>query len=318
MTKQTGKKYLIRNWAEYNKALVNRGSVNIWFEDSASTWKEKKRTGKKGRPKIYSDNAILCALLLKSVYHLPLRSLQGFLQWIVQVLRLSLPVPCYTQISRRSAQIGQKLKRLTGKRPTDIVFDSTGVKVYGEGEWKVRQYGKGKRRVWRKVHLAVCPNSHEILLSELTDNCTTDASVGKRMIEKLSKRTENFYGDGAYDQEPMYRNLHNRKIKTIVPPRKGGRLWNLDRQPWMLDRNNAIRAIAGLGNDEEGRKIWKILSGYHRRSIGETAMFRFKRIFGDHFSFRKFKRQKAELYAKSLAMNIMTKLGMPKGQWVEC
>ena len=316
MTNETRKKYRIRNWPEYNKALINRGSFTIWFEESAEKWEEKTRSGKKGRPRTYFDECILCALVIRAVYHLPLRGLQGFLRWIFQIMNLSLPVPCYTRICRRAAQIGQELKTLTSKRVTDIVFDSTGVKVYGEGEWKVRQHGKAKRRTWRKVHFAICPDSHEIVLGELTDSRSSDAKVGERMVEKLPQGIERAYGDGAYDRGPFYAHLAGKGMQALIPPRRGGRLQNLTKKPWMTDRNNALRAIAGLGNDDEARKLWKILSGYHRRSLGETAMFRLKKLFGDAFCSREIRRQKAELYAKSIALNKMTRLGMPKGEWM--
>lgn len=308
--------YRIRNWSEYNKALIQRGSINIWFEDSSSKWLEKNHLKKKGRRKIYSDEAILCSLILRAVYHLPLRALKGFLQWIFHTMHLSLPVPCYTRICRRAVSIGQELKRLSSKRPTDIVFDSSGVKVYGEGEWKVRQHGKSKRRTWRKIHLALCPHSHEILLSELTVSTSTDAQVASKMVNKLPTSTRKVYGDGAYDQEPFYKPLDALGIKAIVPPRRGGRLQDIEKRPWMKNRNDALRAIAGLGKDDEARKLWKIIEGYHTRSLVETAMFRFKKVFGSDFRSREISRQKAELYAKSIALNKMTKLGMPKGSWI--
>ncbi|MDX8430593.1 MAG: hypothetical protein SNF33_03975 [Candidatus Algichlamydia australiensis] len=84
----------------------------------------------------------------------------------------------------------------------------------------------------------------------------------------------------------------------------------------MRDRNEALEAIKGLGGDEEGRKIWKKLIGYHRRSMAETAMYRFKTIFGDKLKTRKLKNQRAEAYAKSVAMNKISSLGMPKGEWI--
>jgi len=208
------------------------------------------------------------------------------------------------------------LKCLNHKKPTDIVFDSTGVKVYGEGEWKVRQHGKGKRRAWRKVHLGICPDSHEIVLSQLTQSSQTDGKVGKKMVKKLPRSVKNCFGDGAYDQGPFYQELYTRGIESTIPPRRRGRLQNLKKKPWFQNRNDAIRAIVGLGHDDEARKLWKILSGYHKRSIGETAMFRFKKIFGGDFRAREFKKQKAELYVKSIAMNKMTRLGMPKGEWI--
>jgi len=311
-----GKKHRIRNWPEYNRALVNRGSLTIWFEDSPEKWLETQKTGLKGRPRMYSDQAILCALVIQAVFHLPLRALRGFLLWAFSSMKLDLPVPCYTRICRRAASLGQDLQSLSKNRPTDIVFDSTGVKVYGEGEWKVRQHGKGKRRTWRKVHLGVCPDSHEIVISELTESGQTDGKVGKRMARKIPKSVKVAFGDGAYDQGPFYQVLYELGIQAIIPPRRGGRLQRLEEKPWFRDRNDAIRAITGLGKDNEARKLWKILSGYHTRSIGETAMSRFKRIFGGEFRARELKRQKAELYAKSIAMNKMTRLGMPKTEWV--
>lgn len=124
------------------------------------------------------------------------------------------------------------------------------------------------------------------------------------------------YGDGADDRGPFYQKLYERGIQAIISRRRDGRLQNLDRKPWFRDRNDAIRAITGLGKDDEARKLWKTLAGYHRHSIGEKAMSRFKRIFGGEFRGRELKKQKAELYAKSIALNKMTRLGMPKSEWV--
>lgn len=309
--------YRIRNWSEYNKALIQRGSITMWFQgQTPEKWRASRGAKKRGRPRIYSDDAILCALVIRAVYRLPLRALQGFLCSIVDILQLALPVPCYTRICRRAVLLGQELNKLTRKQPRDIVFDSSGVKVYGEGEWKVRQHGKGKRRTWRKIHLAVCPDSHEIILSELTESKDTDARVGRKMVSKLPKRTKTVYGDGAYDQELFYEPLYQRGIRTLVPPRRRGRLRDLTIKPWMRDRNEAICTITGLGRDDEARKTWKQLAGYHTRSLAETAMSRFKRFFGGDFRSQELKRQKAELYAKSIAMNRMTRLGMPKGHWI--
>jgi IS5 family transposase len=312
----TAHTYRIRNWSEYNKALIKRGSVTVWFEDAVPVWKETHRSGKKGRPQTYSDEAILCALVIRSVYHLPLRALQGFLIWMFSMMTLSLPVPCYTRICRRAASLGRELKKLSTKRPTDIIFDSTGVKVYGEGEWKVRQHGKGKRRVWRKVHLGICPHSHEIILSQLTDSAEPDARAAERMLGKLPKRVKRVYGDGAYDQGPFRRKAHRRGIHTIIPPRRGSKLQDIEAKPWMKSRNDAVLAMKGLGDDDEARALWKMLSGYHKRSLVETTMSRFKGIFGPGFRSREWGRQQAELYAKSVALNKMTRLGMPKGRWV--
>src|SRR6187431_2520358 len=82
--------YRVKNWGEYNKALIQRGNISVWFsEDAIQKWAAPKQPGK-GRPKVYSDDAILCALLLRAVYNLPLRALQGFLGALVSLLVLAL------------------------------------------------------------------------------------------------------------------------------------------------------------------------------------------------------------------------------------
>jgi len=309
---QEKKKHPIRNWSSYNQALVNRGSLTIWLEDTPKTWMPSTQTGKKGRPKTYSDDAILLALVLRSIYHLPLRALEGFITSLFQMMHSPLPVPCYTQICRRAADLSQSLIRLSQTTPTDIVFDSTGVKVYGEGEWKVRQHGKGKRRTWKKVHLAICPKSHEIIMSELTESIETDGKVCEKMIPQLPESVQNVLADGAYDQSGVYQALHKRDIKSIIPPRKNSKPKDLVEAPWYRPRNEALQEISKNENQTEGRKAWKQSSGYHKRSLVETAMFRFKSIFGGNFRSRETRRQKAELFAKSIAMNKMTQLGMPQ------
>jgi hypothetical protein len=165
MTNQTKTKYRIRNWPEYNKALVQRGSITLWFsEESIKKWHDSpKAKGEKGRPRIYSDDAILCALLVRAVYHLPLRALQGFLFSLILSLGLKLLVPSYSQMSRRAKDLHKELKKLSSRRPCDIIFDSTGLKVYGEGEWKVRQDGVSKRRTWRKLHIGLV-HCHSLIL----------------------------------------------------------------------------------------------------------------------------------------------------------
>jgi Transposase DDE domain len=316
MTKQTETKYRIRNWSEYNRGLVNRGSLTIWFSEEAIEGWLAKNCRKRGRPKIYSDEAILCALVIKAVYRLPFRALRGFILSLVQLLGLLIPVPCYTRICRRAAELGQQIENLGGKKPSDIVFDSSGLKVYGEGEWKVRQHGKSKRRTWRKIHLALCPDSHEIVLSYLSENSEVDCEVVPKMRCYLPRSVRRSYGDGAYDKEPCYKEFHRAGIEPIIPPQRGAVLHDLAKEPWMKNRNDAIRAIAGLGNDDEARKIWKKLVGYHRRSLGETGFYRWKTLFGGELKSRKILNQRGEIYAKSIALNRMTRLGMPDGKWV--
>lgn len=239
--------YRIRNWKDYNRSLINRGSITVWFSDESREKWSAEKTGEKGRPRIYSDEAILCALVIKAVYHLSLRSLQGFLTSLIYQLVLSLRAPSYCQVCRRASRLGSKLKRLSGnRRITDIVIDSTGLKVYGKGEWKVRTHGKSKRRTWRKVHLAICPDSHMISLALLIDNSIIDSEAFEEMVDYLPRTVKKAYGDGAYDRSGSYRKLWRRGIIPIVPPQCGAVLHDISEEPWMGDRNDAIRLISGM------------------------------------------------------------------------
>jgi len=309
-------KYRIRNWNHYNKSLIQRGSITVWFSDEAvKKWRAPKEPRKKGHPFIYSDDAILTALIIRSVFHLPLRALEGFMLSLTMLMKIILPIPCYTQICKRSKFLGQELEKLSRRNITDLVIDSTGLKVYGEGEWKVRKHGYTKRRTWRKLHLAVCPDSNEVIFNVLTDSTTSDGEVYLDFIEISPRSLKRSFGDGAYDSRKCYKASYKHGSSLIAPPQCNA-VFDQMAPPYMQARNDAILEIIGLGGDENARKIWKKLKGYHRRSLAETAMFRFKQLFGNTLKSHLFYSQKAEARAKCLAMNKMTALGMPKGEWI--
>ncbi|CUI18152.1 transposase (plasmid) [Candidatus Protochlamydia naegleriophila] len=162
--------YRIRNWAEYNKALIQRGSITVWVDEKAiKNWFSSYHTCRAGRPATYSDEAILMLLILREVYKRSLRSLQGFAQSLFTAIGLDLPIPSYSQISRRAKSLHKRVGQLTkGKQARHIIFDSTGLKVHGEGEWKVKVHGKSKRRTWRKFHIGIDAETLEIVCCELT------------------------------------------------------------------------------------------------------------------------------------------------------
>jgi len=160
-------KYKISNWSDYNTALIQRGSINIWIEeDSLKNWYSSYHSCQSGKPQTYSDQAILMLLIIREVYKLTLRSLEGFKRSLFKLMNLQLSVPSYTQICRRAQTLHKQIKRLLkDNKKHHIIFDSTGLKVYGEGEWKMKKHGKSKRRTWRKFHLEYrCSNSRYIML----------------------------------------------------------------------------------------------------------------------------------------------------------
>lgn len=314
---QTEVKYKIRNWSEYNRALIQRGSITVWMEqESLKKWYSSSHTCLAGRPQTFSDEAILLLLTLREVFKLTLRSLHGFAKSLFEMMDVNLVVPSYTQISRRAQTLGKHLKKLfKGKKNCHIVFDSTGLKVYGEGEWKVKVHGKSKRRTWRKLHIGIDAETQNILCCELTGNNEGDAKVARRLLDELPKDIKSARGDGAYDDQKFRKKVYEKGGSCIVPPPRGGSYKGAP-EGWERERDASIAAIEGFGGGEIGRKFWKICSGYHRRSLAETAMFRLKKMLGEQLKARSIGAQKTESLCKCLVINKMNKLGLPKGHWV--
>ncbi len=302
--------YRISNWAAYNKSLVERGSITLWIsEDVLANWHpEAEGKRPRGGQVQYSDQAIECLLVLKALYHLPYRQTVGFAQSIMDLLGAGIKVPDYTTLCKRSADLSVSLSTSHSTEAKHIVLDSTGLKIYGEGEWKVRQYGYSKRRTWRKLHLSVDANSHEIEAVVLSEASVDDAEAGKQLLIETSGKIEQIDADGSYDKRKFYEASQARGVKhIIVPPRRDAKIWqhgNSKETPLPRDQN--LRRIRQVG-----RKKWKQESAYHRRSLAETAIFRFKTIFGNTLSTQTLPRQITEARIKSAALNRMTQLGMP-------
>jgi hypothetical protein len=162
-------RYRIRNWSAYNCALVNRGRLTVWFDDRAiAAWRNIEPAEGPGAPRTYSDLAIECALVFKSVYHLSLRAAQGFLSSVVELMRLTLPIPNYSTVSRRQGALQVQRSSSLSNGPRHVVIDATGLRVYGAGEWRVWKHRVGCRRTWRKLHLGVDEATKEIVAVEVT------------------------------------------------------------------------------------------------------------------------------------------------------
>lgn len=126
--------YKTTNWKQYNKALINRGSLTFWIDEEAiSEWRQSKQN-KRGRPRQFSDLAITTALMVKRVFSMPLRALQGFLDSIFKLANIPLVCPHYTCISRRAKEVEVSFKTKTRGVIQHLAIDATGLKVYGEGE----------------------------------------------------------------------------------------------------------------------------------------------------------------------------------------
>src|SRR3990167_9851332 len=174
-----GKRNVI-NWSEYNNALVERGNIEFWVdEETLKAWKEK-LDGSKGRPKKFSNQAIILTLQLGKVYRQKLRQTEGLVRSLFTVMKLELVVPDYTTLSRRAENLDIDIGS-TAEDVRAIIIDSTGLKMYGEGEWKVRKHGYSKHRMWMKAHISIDADG-EIRAVMLTNNSIDDAQAGKTLL----------------------------------------------------------------------------------------------------------------------------------------
>jgi hypothetical protein len=303
--------YRIRNWKQYNDALVNRGSLTLWVDqDTLEAWSYQ-GPARRGAQFEYSDLAIECLLTLRAVYHLTLRATEGFARSLLGLMQVDLAVPDYSTLCRRAATVRVTLPK-KAQGPLHLVIDSTGLKVYGEGEWKVRQHGYSRRRTWLKLHLAVDPQTHEIQAAMVSEPGVTDAAMVPPLLEQVANPVESAAADGAYDRQEVYDALGGRSARVLIPPRRDAKVKRHGSSSGpRLARDENLRRIRKLG-----RSAWKVESGYHERSLVETAMFRMKTIFGDGVSSRTPARQATEAGVRCRALNIMTHQGMPRSERV--
>lgn len=313
------KRYRIRNWREYNAALKSRGSLTVWVDEAAiSGWHCDHKSGRRGASRTYSDAAIGCALTLQAVYHLPLRGTVGLIASLFGLMQVALPVPDFSTLSRRRCGLKLALPARLAPGPLHLVVDASGFKVYGEGEWKVRQHGWSKRRTWRKLHLGVDEQSGEIVSAHVTTPQVRDDAALAQLLEALPPEVKlaQVSGDGLYDSRECYRLLQERAARAAIPPRHGARRANLEQKAELEARNRNLERIAWwsrwAASEAVGRACWKVEVDYHRRSLAETTFFRLKSVFGERLSARLEQAQDAELLLWCATLNRITHLGMPQ------
>jgi IS5 family transposase len=311
----TKRSYRVSDWSKYNESLVQRGSISLWIDrEVIKSWYAKKELSKKGRPYKYSDKAIECILTLKVLFRLTFRMTEGFVKSLVRdLLKVEIEVPDYTLLCKRQRELKIRLPRTNKGERLHLVIDTTGLKVYGEGEWKVRQHGWMKHRLWRKLHLAVNSKSQEIEAYDLTDLGVQDWDGMKLLLGEIKEEIAEAIGDGAYDKRQCYEEANKRQFRLIVPPQRNAKttvertnkIKKADKVK-LLKRDEAIKGIRELGRAE-----WKKAQGYHKRSLAETAMYRMKGILGASLSTRIIAHQKLEVGIRCKILNTMTALGMP-------
>ena len=306
--------YHLRNWPEYNRALEARGELTLWLDaDVLATWRAAPRTGRRGHPRVYSDVAIQCMLTLQELYRLKLRQTQGFVRSLFALLGVQLPAACASTLSRRRRTLDVRLPVSVPTGPIHLVVDSTGLKVYGEGEWKVRRCGYTKRRTWLKVHLGVDAATSELRTVGVSTHDVSDGRMLPLLLAAERAPLAQVTGDGIYDEWGCYDAILARpeRPRAVIPPPRAGQRRPRIRQHGNcrappLPRDEHIRRIRRVG-----RAQWKREVGYHRRSLAETAVFRLKATFGDHLSARTNDGKATQVFLRCAALNRMAALGMP-------
>jgi hypothetical protein len=342
-------RYRLRNWPEYNTALRSRGSLTLWLDEAVTFWIDPesqthhtRHGGPPGRPHrghpcVYSETAITCMLVIRAVFHLPLRAAVGFVEWALQAkgykdLRVADP----STLSRRAATIEVRLP--TSHRdgePLNLVVDSTGLKVYGEGEWKTKKHGWTRHRTWRKLHIGIDADTLDIRVLEVSAPEVGDSQMLPQLLAAEHFPIAQATGDGSYDSRACYETVASRPEHplAVFPPRRErrrGQPLRPDRghprpamrrtnrsyslHTWQhgnckappLDRDQHVRRIRRIG-----RRRWKEEVGYNSRSLVETEISRLKGIFGSAISSHKPATQLTEVRIRAAALNQMTSLGMP-------
>ena len=168
-----------------------------------------------------------------------------------------------------------------------MILDASGLKVYGEGEWKRKIHGRGRPRKWVKLHIAIDKDIQDILANITTTSNTADITQTKPLLDEIRGKTKIVLADGAYDGER--KEFEKRGIKGLVPPSRNAKYRKSDNE-----RDRAILEIQGLGGGERARSLWGKLTGYNYRVLAETAFSRMKRLFGERLFSRKFDKQQIE------------------------
>lgn len=289
------------NWRNYNKQLVERGSLTFLL--SPKIFRELKAQSPRrgaGRPQEYSNRLIELLAMVKVHFKMAYRFLEGFSKSFLTKFFPRVKLPTYSLICKRIASIGAQLPPLVSQTGGTIVLDATGMKVIGEGEWKVKIHGRGRPRKWIKVHIGIDLETQKIVAEVVTESSVGDSKMTKPLLDQVPGRIKRVIADGGYDRSEARDEIRKKKAKALIPPPKNARYKSSE-----SERDKAILEIQGFGNNREGRSLWGKLTGYNRRVLVESAMSRLKRLFGDRFFSKSIESQSVESRIRCLLINRM-------------
>jgi hypothetical protein len=302
-------RYRVTNWPAYEAGLRRRGDLTLWLDEAAlAGWAAPKRNTPGGQP-VYADLAIELVLTLRLVFQLALRQAEAFARSVLKLLGLELRVPDHSTLSRRGrAFAGRQPRCRAGNGPMHLVLDSTGLELFGQGEWNAAKHGRARRR-WRKLHIGVDADTGEIAAHRLTEGHADDAAQVPDLLRQPEGTIASLTADGAYDGEPVYQAAVSRQPDSppdvIIPPRTSAVPSTTDPDK-QSSRDRHIRLM-----DERGRIGWQRATGYGRRNLAETAIGRYKHLIGPKLRARTDAGQQGEVALAVQVLNRMIREAKP-------
>ena len=300
------------DWAAYDRSLKQRGSITFWFSDEAIMAWSPGPTGKRGGQEKFSDLAIETSLSLRLIFKQGLRQTEGLIGSIVDMMKLDIDVPDHSTLSRRGKVVdisSVAQAHCDSGESLVVVVDSTGLKIYGAGEWSENKHGLSKRKEWRKLHLTIDESTLEIIASSLTDNHVGDPTEVPNLLDQVKNPIDEFIGDGAYDTKKVYNAVEIRAeggnhTVTVPPPKNAVLSQEYKSNPTQRDEHvNFINS--------HDRSSWENKFRYYRRLLVENTMSRYKGIIGPKLRSRDLESQKNEIKIGCKILNTMIKLGTP-------
>ena len=301
-------RFRVKNWAEYDAGLRRRGSLTLWITPEVlDGWQAARRTTPGGQSS-YSELAIETGMMLRLAFHLALRQTEGLMVSIFGLLAVPLSTPDHSTLSRRARKMGSiSTGCILPDGPIHLLIDSTGLKVFGAGEWLQEKHGAKARRTWKKLHLAVDADTGMIMASTLTRNDVGDPSQVAPLLDQIEATTASVTADGAYNGMPTYEVVagHGEDVRVIIPPHVTAVL-SAEAAHNPSQRDQHILSIAA-----HGRMGWQKDTDYGQRALIETAMGRYKAIIGPCLRARSCPGQKAEAAIGVAVLNRMLDAGCP-------
>jgi len=301
--------FKVQNWPAYEAGLRRRGSLTLWIEDAAlDCWQT---FGPSGQAR-FKDAAIQTSLMLRTAFKLALRQTEGLMTSVLTLMGLTLSAPDHTTVSRRAVILPVIQPASVPPGPLHVLIDSTGLQVYGAGQWLEAKHGVKSRRTWRKLHLAVDAASGMIVAQTLTDQDADDPSQVAPLLDQIDDPIGRVTADGAYDGAPTYQTIaaYGDGIKVVIPPRSTAVPSGDPGVPTQRDGHLAMIA-------EQGRLSWQVATDYGQRSLVETTMGRYKALIGPRLRARGFAAQQTEATIGGAVLNRMLAAGRTKSVRVQ-